>query len=371
MMNFEKIFRSCKVKNVTGRYITVATVFPFLDSTIFKNKIETIGSSVLKAPIKMITIGHGKTKILMWSQMHGNESTTTKAVLDFINFLSEPSTESKLVLENCTICIIPILNPDGAAAYTRVNANAVDLNRDAQDRSQPESKVLRQIYDAFQPDFCFNLHDQRTIFNVGTTNKPATVSFLAPAFNAERSVSLTRGKSMQLIVAMNTVLQQFIPGQVGRYDDGFNSNCVGDAFQMLDTPTILFESGHYPEDYDREKTREYIFYALLTAVKTIAENLIESFSIAAYSQIPENGKQFLDVIVSNAHLVDSSYSVGESIGILYKEVLQTDKLYFEPQLTKKGDLEYFFAHKEYNCLNESDLIALKNNTSLYSYLFLN
>ncbi|MCK0157853.1 M14 family metallopeptidase [Cellulophaga sp. F20128] len=369
MMNFEKIFRSCKVKSTTGRYVTIATVYPFLEGTIFSDKLKTIGSSVLGAPIKMLTLGQGKTKILMWSQMHGNESTTTKAVLDFINFLSQPGTESKLILEHCTICILPILNPDGAEAYTRVNANTVDLNRDAQDRSQPESKVLRQVYDAFAPDYCFNLHDQRTIFNVGTTNKPATVSFLAPAFNKERTVSLTRAKSMQLIVAMNTVLQQFIPGQVGRYDDGFNSNCVGDAFQMLDTPTVLFESGHYPEDYDREKTREYIFYALLTAVTTIAENLIENFKVSAYLGIPENGKQFLDIIITNAHLVHSKYKEGESLGILYKEVLRGDTLNFVPDITEKGNLDHFFAHKEYNCLIDSDLIELKNNSELYIYLF--
>ena len=49
------------------------------------------------------------------------------------------------ILKACTLYIIPILNPDGAKAYTRLNANEVDLNRDAQDLSQPESKVLRAV----------------------------------------------------------------------------------------------------------------------------------------------------------------------------------------------------------------------------------
>jgi hypothetical protein len=47
--------------------------------------------------------------------------------------------------------------------YTRLNANEVDLNRDSQNLTQPESKVLREIFDLFQPHYCFNLHDQRTI----------------------------------------------------------------------------------------------------------------------------------------------------------------------------------------------------------------
>ena len=132
-----------------------------------------------------------------------------------------------------------MLNPDGAAVYARVNANGIDLNRDAQERTQPESVVLRNTFDEFCPDFCFNLHDQRTIFNVGTTAKPATVSFLAPAHNDERSISKSRAISMQLVAAMNSVLQSIIPGRVGRYDDAFNANCVGDTFQMRSHTNFL------------------------------------------------------------------------------------------------------------------------------------
>ena len=57
-----------------------------------------------------------------------------------------------------------MLNPDGATLYTRANANAVDLNRDSQDLTQPARRVLRATFERFKPDYCFNLHDQRTIF---------------------------------------------------------------------------------------------------------------------------------------------------------------------------------------------------------------
>ncbi|WP_273566708.1 DUF2817 domain-containing protein [Maribacter halichondriae] len=98
------------------------------------------------------------------------------------------------MLEQCSLVILPMLNPDGAEVYTRVNANNVDLNRDAQERTQPESRILRQVFEEFRPEYCFNLHDQRTIYNVGDTNKPATVSFLSPAFDIERSISVSRKK---------------------------------------------------------------------------------------------------------------------------------------------------------------------------------
>lgn len=44
----------------------------------------------------------------------------------------------------------------------------------------------------------FNLHDQRTIFNVGQTAKPATLSFLAPSYNVEEDVNEVREKRWEL-----------------------------------------------------------------------------------------------------------------------------------------------------------------------------
>ncbi|MFK7811289.1 MAG: M14 metallopeptidase family protein [Maribacter sp.] len=347
-----------KAQTVKGRYVVNSQIIKFLDDLKLNAVVETVGYSVLQRPIKSITLGSGKHKVLMWSQMHGNESTTTKAVLDLLRFFESNDSLSSKLLETCTLKIIPILNPDGAEAYTRVNANAIDLNRDALDRSQPESVVLRVVYEDFKPHFCFNLHDQRTIFNVGETSKPATVSFLAPSHDAERTISETRKISMQLIAAMNQKLQKIIPGQIGRYDDGFNPNCVGDTFQMLNTPTILFEAGHYHEDYEREKTREYIYYALQAALTCIGENDIYSYSEKDYFKIPENNKLFFDIKIKNAQLIHASYT--KDVGILLAEVLKGEQIFFEPRIEKVGCLEWYFGHQTFDCAIETDFIALKN-----------
>ncbi|MEO0525976.1 MAG: M14 metallopeptidase family protein [Bacteroidota bacterium] len=341
-------------KTIEGRYMRVEDI-----QRVFKAHgaihLETLGYSVLGRPIEIIRLGQGRLKILMWSQMHGNESTTTKAVLDCIHYLNEPTPESKFILENCSICIIPILNPDGAAAYTRINANGIDLNRDAQNLREPESRILRKVLDDFKPDYCFNLHDQRTLFSVGKTSKPATLSFLAPAHDKNRSISRTRGVSMQLIVAMNQLIQRIIPGQVGRYDDAFNANCVGDTFQMLGIPTILFEAGHFPNDYQREKTRIYMFQAILQAIWTIANNAISDYDRDDYFLIPENGKQFFDILIKDAHLIGKKYDKGVSVGISYEEKLESDTISFIPKVKEIGALNDFYGHKEYNCTNRSDL----------------
>ncbi len=357
-------YSSIKEQNVEGRYIVLEDIIQFFENTSTICLVETIGFSVLERPIKLVTLGSGPKKILMWSQMHGNESTTTKAVIDLINLLGTDSRLGNSIKENCTIKIIPMLNPDGAAAYTRVNANHIDLNRDAQDRTQPESNLLRKVYDDFKPDYCLNLHDQRTIFSAGKAPKPATVSFLAPAHDEGRSISESRVVSMKIIAAMNKVLQKLIPNQVGRYDDAFNGNCVGDAFQMLNSPTILIEAGHFPNDYQRERTREYIYTSLVEALNVIANDLIVKYDKADYFAIPENNKLFFDILILNAHILNDQYEKGMAIGILFREVLDEGAVSFEPLIEKVDDLDDHYGHKTFNCLNTPDLELLRNHKEI-------
>ncbi len=351
-------YQMFKENSIKGRYVTNTQILSFLEKLSANFVLETVGYSVENRPIKSVTWGRGTKKILMWSQMHGNETTTTKALCDIINLLQSQS-DILTVLGQCTFKMILILNPDGAEVYTRINANAIDLNRDAQKRSQPESRVLRKVYDDFRPDFCLNLHGQRTIFNVGFTSKPATVSFLAPSHNKERNISASRELSMKLIVAMNKVLQGMIPGQIGRYDDSFNENCVGDAFQMLNTPTVLFEAGHYPGDYERERTREYIFYSLLTALKTVALNKVSSFNRDDYFTIPENNKLFFDVLIKNVQEVNKSVANTRDMGILFVETLRAGEIAFVPKVAEIGNLKGYHGHKTFDCLIKEDLIELK------------
>ncbi|WP_282160643.1 M14 family metallopeptidase [Ulvibacterium marinum] len=352
-------YSNIKEKSILGRYVSHRQLAKYVNTLRKPFSVETMGLSVENRSIESITVGSGKQRILMWSQMHGNESTTTKAVLDLMNFLNSEMGESLNILQKCTLRIIPMLNPDGAEVYTRVNANKIDLNRDAKKLTQPESKLLRTVYEDFRPHYCLNLHDQRTIFNVGHTPKPATASFLAPASDEQRTITESRRKSMKLVGAIDNGLNSCIPGQIGRYDDTYNANCVGDTFQALGTPTVLFEAGHFVDDYEREQTRKYIFYALVLALKNISEDGHEHFTETDYFNIPENNKQFFDILILNASAINSSFNGKDSLGILYTEVLKNGKIHFVPKIEMVGELEGYFGHQSYNCLNNNDLKLLK------------
>ena len=341
ILNFYK-----KEQAISGRYITLEKVKSLIINSDFDTDI--LGYSFLKKPIYQIKLGTGKKKILIWSQMHGNESTGTKAMFDLLYIFSNPNGLKDIceeILANCTIIFIPILNPDGAERYTRVNAQNIDLNRDAVDLKAPESKLLNTILHQFKPHYCFNLHDQRSFFSVGNDNLPATLSFLAPSEDIDRTVTSGRKETMKVIVAMNNGLQKYIPNQIGRFTDEFYPTATGDNFQKAGFNTILIEAGHFLDDYQREKTRKYNFLALLLGLKFIANE--NNVNYDEYFNIPNIEKKYFETLLTNVVLNGKKIQVG----IYLKDVLVKNRIKY---------------NKEYLILNPNETYnaTIKNSKNL-------
>jgi hypothetical protein len=335
--NYEKILNDVFL----DRYLPFEKLESFLINDIFPHfENSVIGYSEQQKPIYSIDVGQGSLKILIWSQMHGNESTTTKSILDLLNWFRRYESDEILtkILEVCHIKFIPMLNPDGASLYTRFNSNQIDLNRDAVQQSQAETKAFFNCLDAYKPNFCFNMHGQRTIFSAGEDEFPATLSFLAPSCDEALNINNTREKAMQLIANASKSLEAFLPNQVGRYDDAYNPNCFGDYIQGLDIPTILFEFGHYPEDYCRNETRKFGTLSLLKMFHEISNSMDIKFNTDSYFKIPMNAQKYLDIIITDINNLDY-----QSVGIHYQEVLKDERVVFEPYLKQLINLK--FAHK--------------------------
>ena len=347
-MNLEELFDQFKEESVRGRYVTLTSIEPLLQKLNTNNQLQIIGKSVLGKSIYSYEIGKGKTRIFLWSQMHGNESTTTKALFDFFNVLHSGSALAHQLLDFFTFYTIPMLNPDGATLYTRENANKVDLNRDSQALTQPESKLLRAAFDSFEPDYCFNLHDQRTIFGVDDTGKPATVSFLAPSYNENRDINESRLKAINLIAGINEDLQRYLPNQIGRFDDSFNINCIGDTFQFLGVPTLLFEAGHFENDYQREETRKYVFMSLISSFRILSENVIVDNGIDKYLSISQNKVVFYDFMYKNIKINYDGIEIITNFAAQYKEELIENQVCFNAYVSQIGDLEDYYGHFEYD-----------------------
>ncbi|MDT0595362.1 M14 family zinc carboxypeptidase [Glaciecola petra] len=277
--------------------------------------VERLGYSFEKRPIHLISLGSGPTVIFAWTQMHGNEATATAAVFDLLDILLSDDS----ILNTFTIHILPMLNPDGAERCIRQNAQGIDINRDATALQTPEGQILMNTAKRLKPNIGFNLHDQSPYYQTGTSGKPATIAFLAPAFDKQKSIDTSRHLAMQLIVAMNEKIQKTIPGAVARYDDTYSYRSFGDNIAGLGVSTILIESGAASGDPNRQIARKLNTESMLTAMEYLRSNAHDNTDIksttSAYESIPENVSEALSSLVIRelTFAAQNSYRAGVSI----------------------------------------------------------
>lgn len=329
-------------------HLTFDDLSPVMRTLAESEHLETdvLGQSFLGNPIHSVTLGKGSIKILAWTQMHGDEPTATAAVMDVLSYLlSDPNA---LPLENFkalfTLKIIPMLNPDGAQAKTRYNAQGIDINRDAIALQSPEGQILRNTVNTFKPDIALNLHDQSPYYTVGGSPKPATIAFLAPAYNAEKSVNTQRKRAMQLIVGMRQAVEQRIPGSVARYDDEYSFRSFGDVIAGLGASTILIESGAHGDDNNRQVARRMNMISLLKCFELLSNNEHEMFSEATYFSIPENTENGLgDILIRKANIPLHNSQLHFKADILLKRRKSPDcRSYIEAI----GDLSHLYGFEE-------------------------
>jgi len=312
--------------------------------------LKELGKSVENRGIQMLTIGNGPRKILLWSQMHGNESTATLALLDILNFFKasdEWNIQRQALMKEVTIYMIPMLNPDGADQFKRHNALGIDLNRDALRLSMPESRILKNARDQINPDWGFNLHDQNRYYGAGkNTDKTASISFLAPPYDYEKSINEKRGDAMQMIGAINEILQKYIPGKVGRYQDDFEPRAFGDNIQKWGTRTILVESGGLSEDDEKQYLRKLNFVLLMSAFELIANDNFEQQKLESYFSIPLNeSNAFMDLIVRNVKYRFKDQDFTLDLGFRKNEIESGSNSAF---LHDIGDLSIFYGYDDFD-----------------------
>ncbi|MCB0669254.1 MAG: hypothetical protein KDC80_25700, partial [Saprospiraceae bacterium] len=336
-VNYEQYIES-SIRDRRFKHQDIKEIVTKLPEEIFK--VEVAGNSIEGKEIYHIQAGTGQIKVLLWSQMHGNEPTATMALSDIFNFLiHDHGPDRNQILQQLELHFIPMLNPDGADAFKRRNALDIDINRDALRLISPESKILKTIRDEIEPQWGFNLHDQNRYTSAGKTDQMASISFLAPAFNEEKSWSAGRTDAMQLICHMNETLQKFIPGKVGRYSDEFEPRAFGDNIQKWGTNTILIETGALVNDPEKQYLRKLNYVALLTAFKSIANKSYEKYELADYNQIPYNQHVLYDLIIRNATLEMYDQHFLFDIGIRQDEIQDkaAEDFYLKAAIGDLGD----------------------------------
>ena len=317
-LELESLHGRARVEGLDDRRFNHATywraVTPYLGGSVSS---RVVGESAEGRSVRQLTFGHGPTTVLLWSQMHGNESTASMSLADIVRFFND-SPDHPLVqriAEGSTVHMIPMLNPDGAERFRRRNAQGIDVNRDARRLQTPEGRLLKAVRDELDPDFGFNLHDQGAAVRVGRSNRGVAIALLAPAFNAERDVDDKRRRAMQVASLLIESMDPLVGGHIAKYDDTFNPRAFGDLMGAWGASTILIESGAWEGDPQKQHLRKTNFVGILAALDAIATGRYAQYDPGVYENLEYNGRRVTDLLI-----------VGGTIAIAGVPTLEADLL---------------------------------------------
>ena len=298
-------------------------------------QLKVIGHSVNGLPICAYSLGKGQIKILIYSQIHGNEPTSTRGLLIFLNQLL---VDNSALLNQAQLLIMPQVNPDGALAYTRANANGIDLNHDAVDLSQPESQILNRVLINDDPDYCFNLHDHRTFYAAGEHGLPSSLAFLAPASDEALSINPIRKTAMQIIGYIQQNLKFHQPIHLAVFHEIYNPCSFGELAISFNIPSVLLEAGFFNRDYLRLKPAQLIAQSLALALTSIVEGAYEKQSLETYQNLPRVKPEYVDFLIRGVHFEgDDQLKDLKTVSLFFKEELRDDKVVLYPNVILRQD----------------------------------
>ena len=314
-------------------------------------QVESIGASIEGRAIYHLQLGRGAFPVLLWSQMHGDESSATPALFDLIEYFyrhrGEPTVDG--LLERLTLHIVPMLNPDGAQRFTRRNSQGIDINRDALRLQTPEGQALKALRDRLSPRLGFNLHNQGWRTSVGRPPKPATISLLSVAFDQARTVDEGRRLTKRVCSVIRDAIEPLAPGQVGRYDDDYEVRAFGDNVTRWGTPVVLIETGPWAgPDADRTLT-QLNFVALMSALDAVATGRVHDVDPARYETLQINEDMLLYALITNATVVQGTGvppfigDIGLTITRSFRDGRRDQPLQVRGSIEDIGDLRVFGA----------------------------
>lgn len=117
------------------------------------------GRSVGGRALYLVRLRRGespKWRLLFYAQQHGDEISGKDALLFLARDIARQPAHLPADVE---LWLMPMVNPDGAEAGTRVNAAGADLNRDHLGLEQPETQALHRVVQRVRPHLAVDCHE--------------------------------------------------------------------------------------------------------------------------------------------------------------------------------------------------------------------
>jgi len=122
--------------------------------------VSEAGRSVEGRPLWLVKLdrsgGRAPWRLFFYGQQHGNEVAGKEALAAMVRDIAA---RPELLPKDVALWLLPQVNPDGAEADKRRNANDADLNRDHIALFQPETLALYRVVREVMPHLAVDVHE--------------------------------------------------------------------------------------------------------------------------------------------------------------------------------------------------------------------
>ncbi|HUR62229.1 MAG TPA: M14 family zinc carboxypeptidase [Candidatus Thermoplasmatota archaeon] len=129
-------------------------------------RVQALGAAESGAPLRLLVITDPDSPVPMgervvtflMTQQHGNEPAGTGAAIPLLRDILAGRHPADL-LGNQVLLLLPMVNPDGAAANARENRNQVDINRDHVGLETKEARAVHEVLRSFDVHVAVDHHE--------------------------------------------------------------------------------------------------------------------------------------------------------------------------------------------------------------------
>ncbi|WP_328469261.1 M14 family zinc carboxypeptidase [Actinoplanes sp. NBC_00393] len=266
-------------------------------------RLGVIGRSNENRPLRLASVGHGRTRLLFVTQQHGDEPLGTPAAIRALWALGVPDTAWHRWLRNrVTVDIVVQANPDGAVRNQRYNHDpsasgdysapgvGYDINRfhnpltPIADNPVPESRAVLRLWQKTRPRIVVDYHMQGRYLQ--PDGEETTASVLWPTSPLVTAAAVTAGR--QLAVRTDEATSRVPGAYVTRYPGGDYEGIARNAYGILGSASLLVELSDLPEE-QTEFQITTAFVSMIATVQGAADGSLWRIDPARADQIPARG----------------------------------------------------------------------------------
>ena len=281
-------------------------------------RLGVIGRSNEGRPLRLATVGHGRTRLLFVTQQHGDEPLGTPAAVRALWSLGVPDSPwHRWLRSRVTVDFVVQANPDGAVRNQRYNHDpsatgdytepgvGYDINRfhnpltPIGDNPVPESRAVLRHWHATRPRVVIDYHMQGRYLQ--PDGRETTASMLWPTSPLAPAAAVT---SSRRLAVLNYDATTWAGANVSRYPGGDYEGIARNAYGILGSASLLVELSDLPADQVELQIRT-AYASMVATARGAADGSLWRADPAGADSIPARGPS-LPGSLSTMHRADAA-----------------------------------------------------------------